>query len=186
MVAEKRVWSGSHTHLVFTPLIVTIEHVIVAKFMAACACYLVSKLVSLWTRALSIKHSLAWPDPVFPRATFKKMASNNECCCLCSMCFDGVSSVKKRKLLHGPSASTELSVLMSINQPLATSLEFQEGYLCVICQRKLLKVKKLREELQTILEEINSKLSNATCKLFYILMESVILVFYFYSYRVMW
>ena len=31
MVAEKRVWSGSHTHLVLAPRKVTIEHVIVAQ-----------------------------------------------------------------------------------------------------------------------------------------------------------
>ena len=109
------------------------------------------------------------------------MASNNECCCLCRMCFDGVSSVKKRKRLHGPKASAELSVLTSINRPLATSLEFQRGYLCAICQRKLLKVKRLREELQTVLEEIKSKLSNAvqsTCK-FYINGEHSSKYYYF-------
>ena len=31
VVAEKRVWSGSHTHLVLAPRKVTIEHVIVAQ-----------------------------------------------------------------------------------------------------------------------------------------------------------
>ena len=144
--------------------------------MAACVCYLAYNLVSLWPRALSIKHIVSRSQTAFSRYRKNreggtlKMASNNECCCLCRVCFDSVSGVKKRKRLHGPKASAELSVLTSINRPLATSLEFQRGYLCAICQRKLLKVKRLREELQTVLEEIKSKLSNAvqsTCK-FYI------------------
>ena len=144
--------------------------------MAACACYLAYNLVSLWPRLLSIKHIVSRSQTAFSHYRKNreggtlKMAFNNECCCLCRMCFDGVSSVKKRKRLHGPKASAELSVLTSINRPLATSLEFQRGYSCAICQRKLLKVKRLREELQTVLEEIKSKLSNAvqsTCK-FYI------------------
>ena len=51
-----------------------------------------------------------------------------------------VVSVKKRKLLHGRSACDELAVLKSINEPLAKNLE---GYLCVICQRKLLRVREI-------------------------------------------
>ena len=43
--------------------------------------------------------------------------------------FDTVSSVKKRKLLNA-SASTELSILLSISS-FATRASFQQGYLCV-------------------------------------------------------
>ena len=82
--------------------------------------------------------------------------ASTECCCLCNVSFN-VVSVKKRKLLHGRSACDELAVLKSINEPLAKNLE---GYLCVICQRKLLRVEKLRQELQSLVKEINSKLSN--------------------------
>ena len=89
--------------------------------------------------------------------------SSDGCCCLCCSRFDTVSSVKKRKLLHGPSASKELSILKSI---IRTPFALPRGFLCVACQRKLLRVKSLEEELQSILEEINSKLSNveSTCK----------------------
>ena len=89
--------------------------------------------------------------------------SSDGCCCLCCLRFNTVSSAKKKKLLHGPSASMEFSVLRTIIESrtfVCPRFQDQKGYLCVTCQRKLLRVKRLQEELQSILQEINSKLSN--------------------------
>ena len=96
-----------------------------------------------------------------------KMATCESNCCLCRSVFNTVSSKSKRKLLYGASASVELSVLKSIlksRDPVMALTTIPQlcnsnAYLCMACQRSLLKCKKLEGELDAVITNIRLKIN---------------------------
>ena len=92
------------------------------------------------------------------------MASVESSYALCNSEFATASSKKKQKLLYGSSCSAELSILTSILSKKSVSLSevptlsSKNAFLCIACQKHLIKCKQLEEELFDMIFKINSKI----------------------------
>ena len=75
-----------------------------------------------------------------------------------------VSSVKKRKLLHGPSACTECSIVKSLIEIETLPFAYPRSFLCVTCQWKLLRVKSMVKSLQEMRLYRTTEIAHVTIK----------------------
>jgi len=87
--------------------------------------------------------------------------SSEDRCCLC--CLPIVTEVKKKKLINGPKAYKECSVLLSLIASLNVNADsvLKEGNLCACCQRKLLTIERKGNELQELVQKITSYVLSA-------------------------
>ena len=90
-------------------------------------------------------------------------------CAVCAEDVDDVYSRKTRKRLYGANCNVQLYCLKTIvtssappkfNTLTAFKLNNHEAWLCMKCQRLLLKFKRLKEELTQITADVNQKLDS--------------------------
>ena len=86
-------------------------------------------------------------------------------CALCRSCGETGAARKRRKSLYGNSCFTERLVLQNVlarrqlRLNSSRDLNNPDAFLCLLCQRQLLKVKKLEEEIKSTVAELDLKIN---------------------------
>lgn len=97
------------------------------------------------------------------------MAGVSDPCALCRTATDSLPSLKKkRKRLHGTKCTEEANVLNLFLKKKRNDLSLKSyielkndnAFLCPVCQKVLLKLKKLQEQIYQVENELSVKISN--------------------------